>query len=114
MLEIQFGNYSKLPGKEELNESFSILKTHVTYLQEHGVNIVFFEMPVNSKLVNLPKANIIRQTFYENFPESKFNYIPLQDSVTYKTTDGVHLNSNEAVEYTRYFRQNMKNIQTHY
>jgi hypothetical protein len=71
--------------------------------------ILFFEIPVNYQLNHLPKANLIRKTFYENFPESKYKYIPMPDSEQFITSDGVHLTQDEALTYTIYLKEKMKN-----
>jgi hypothetical protein len=110
MLKKEMENYSTLPDSSLLIKSFSDLEIYVKALEEKEVNIIFFEMPVNSQLTDLPRAKLIRSTFFEYFPKAKYTYIPMQDSVQYKTTDGIHLNKEEALRYTLY----LKNKGIHY
>ena len=104
MLAIQVNDYSKTPDKKIVKESFTKLKKYVSELQGKGVNIVFFEMPVNKALINLPGASIIKSTFFSDFPQTKYTYILVPDSVTYVTGDGLHLNSESAMAYTHYLK----------
>jgi hypothetical protein len=104
LLQLQFEGYSKLPSQLLIDESFNNLKKYVAELEKKDINVVFFELPINSKLVNTPRANIIRKTFYDYFPKKEYNYIPLPDSTQYITTDGIHLGGNEALQYTLFFK----------
>jgi hypothetical protein len=104
LLQSQLEGYSKLPSQLLIDESFDNLKMYVAKLKKKDVNVVFFELPINSKLVNSPRANFIRNTFYKYFPEKEYNYIPLPDSKQFTTTDGIHLGGNEALQYTIFFK----------
>ncbi|MFL5746465.1 MAG: hypothetical protein ACJ751_17440, partial [Niastella sp.] len=109
LLQLQIDDYSKLPDEPLLNQAFKNLKEYVNKLEQKHIKVTFFEMPVNSQLLNLPKANVIRNTFYKNFPESKYSYIPLPDSLKFTTTDGLHLTPEEAARYTSYLKNEIKN-----
>lgn len=108
-LALQIKDYSQEPSQEILDRSFEILSEYVKILKAKDVNVIFFEMPVNVKLENLPKAKVIRKTFYKYFPASKYNYIPFPNSFKVETTDGIHLNEYEAIKYTTYFKSINKN-----
>lgn len=110
MLNIQINEYSEKPNQKTIDNAFTKLKNYVLSLEAKGHKIVFFEMPVNNKLEYLPKAQIIRETFYKYFPTAKFRYINLPDSFDCKTTDGVHLTDNEALRYTLFFKSKMKSL----
>ena len=71
------------------------------------MNVVFFEMPVNNQLANMPQAKIIRASFYTYFPASKYRYIQ-PDFFQYKTIDGLHLDPEEAYRYTLYLKSMMQ------
>jgi hypothetical protein len=109
MLQLQVEAYSKIPNEQLVNECFNTLAKYTMELERKGTTVVFFEMPVNSKLNYLPKAKIIRDTFYSRFPKSKYQYIPIPDSLSFKTTDGVHLDEHEAMTYTSYLKLKMTN-----
>jgi hypothetical protein len=111
MLNDQIESYSKIPKQEALNNSFSLLKEYLKKIEliNKEVNIIFFEMPVNYQLENLPGAKIVRETFFKEFPQTKYSYTLLPDSLKCETTDGVHLRSDEAIKYTIYFKSKNKN-----
>ncbi len=108
MLAIQVKDYSKIPEKQKVMESFAKLKKYVNKLNDKGVNIVFFEMPVNKALIHLPNATVIKSNFLSYFPQKKYTYILVPDTATYVTGDGVHLGNESAMAYTRYFKENIK------
>ncbi len=109
MLQLQIDYYLKIPSELLIKESFRNLKVYVSELEKKNINVVFFEMPLNNQLNILPRACLIRKTFYEIFPESKYKYISMPDSEKFVTSDGVHLTGEEAVIYTMYLKEKMKN-----
>lgn len=110
MLTMQLKSYSELPDERILNMRFITLKKYTDQLEKLGLNVIFFEIPVNYLLNDLPKAKTIRECFYLHYPASSYTYIPIDRFTKYETTDGVHLKREEALEYTRYFRLKMKNL----
>ncbi len=109
MLSSAIEDYSKLPDQFLVDESFNNLKVYINELENKGVTIVFFEMPLNAPLNDLPKSNRIRSTFYQKFPQSTYNYIPIPDSIKYETMDGLHLTRDAGLKYTLYLKSKMKN-----
>jgi len=102
-LHIQVQNYSKEPDKKVVETSFLHLKADVDALEKRRVRVVFFEMPVNDTLKNLPEAITIRSAFYTWFSPTAYTYIP-SPSQSYRTTDGEHLGQEEALRYTLYLQ----------
>ena len=111
MLSLQIKEYSQDPDQKILDKSFITLKDYILKIENENksANIVFFEMPINNKLEDLPKAKVIRETFYKYFPASKYKYISLPGSFERETTDGLHLNEDEAIKYTTYLKSENKN-----
>lgn len=107
LLDIKINEYSKIPDEKVLIDRFSVIKRYVTELEKKGAQVIFFEMPVNEKLCNLPMASIIREYFYKTFPIDKYKYIPSPDCKSYITRDGIHLGPEEAIKYTRYFKAHL-------
>jgi hypothetical protein len=107
MLNLQIANFSKLPDTLELRKKIELLSDYVKLLKENNVNVYFFEMPINSNLMELPLAKTIRNELNSIFPTSMVNYIQI-DSSLYETSDGVHLNNYEAVKYTTFFKRKLK------
>lgn len=104
MLNLQIKSYSIQPDSTLLNNRLMELMSYIEFLKQNNVNIYFFEMPVNYKLIELPKTKTIRAKLYEIFPKYEYNYIKT-DSSKYITGDGVHLTNDEALKYTFFFKQ---------
>jgi hypothetical protein len=112
MLGYQINAYSKTPGSNELTYAITQLKQFVGALEAKGVEVVFFEMPVNEKLCKLPVSECVRRVFYENFSPTKYAYIVQPGCADYHTTDGVHLSPIEAVRYETYFKSAVMSMNT--
>jgi hypothetical protein len=103
MKKIHSESYEIIPDSVEMSKVFVTLKRDVKALQERGCKVVFFEVPVNYDLTLLPRANVIREMFFEEFPMKSNAYI-LLPSTKYISSDGLHLGVEEAMHYTDYFR----------
>jgi hypothetical protein len=110
MLKIHTKEYTEVPDNSQLNEKYSVLKKQVDFLKQHGVKVVFFEMPVNPALADLPKAKITRETLHRYFPASDYQYIAMPECSGYVTGDGVHINLEEAKTYSSYFRSEAEKL----
>jgi hypothetical protein len=104
LLDHEIKQYSETLDKQFMTERFEQLKTTIDKLEDNGVNIFFFEMPVNEKLCDLSRPRIIREFFHTYFPATEYPYIATPNCQEYKTTDGVHLAGEEASKYTKYFK----------
>lgn len=100
MLKNQVHDYAQLPAPELMQSQFSKLRTAVAALEQRGVRVVFFEMPMDAHLCDAPKSVAIQAAFRRNFPASRFGYLPRPKCSDYQTTDGVHLNKESADRYT--------------
>ena len=109
-LNVQRKDYLNAPGKETSEAIFTQLKDYTDYFQQEGVDVIFFEMPVHPSLCNLPKAVVIREKFYQNFPRDKYYYIPMPNCNIYHTTDGIHLTQEETLVYTSYLKNRIKTL----
>lgn len=108
MIKMQIEYYTWTPDSNIVNKQFLALTNYIRILKNRGANIVFFELPFNSKLVELPLARLIRNKFYEHFPAAQNNYITMPDCSNYVTSDGFHLKDDEAKVYTSYFKKESK------
>ncbi len=108
LLKLQLANYAKIPDSTFVSNQFLLLTSMVTELKSKGVNIIFFEMPINPNLVELPLAKLIRNSFYKYFPVDQNNYIKMPDCSNYITGDGLHLEYEESITYTSYFKKEAK------
>ncbi|EQA38285.1 hypothetical protein LEP1GSC047_1987 [Leptospira inadai serovar Lyme str. 10] len=107
LLRLQSKDYSKTPNIIFTNEQFASLKVIVDELEEKRIKVVFFEMPVDKSLCQMPKAKDIREKFYEVFPRNAYSYIDMPDCKTYKTVDGIHLQKEDAARYSKLLYQQM-------
>ncbi len=104
MVNDTYMGYFKLPKQSEIDRSFNELKKYTGQLEKKGVKVIFFEMPIDNRLVNLPRPVFIRNQFYTVFPRSAYQYIDRPKWSYCDTFDGLHLSEQEAVRYTRYFK----------
>jgi hypothetical protein len=109
-IQLTLEKSSEIPDKQMLQERISALQEHVKYLQENKISVVFFEMPVDSRLKESPKAKELRKVLYSAFPRQEYNYIKLDLAHQYKTSDGVHLPSEEANKYSIYLINELRSI----
>ncbi|HCW06553.1 MAG TPA: hypothetical protein DGG95_04215 [Cytophagales bacterium] len=107
MLANQIESYSMKPDSLLMKQQMTLVLEYVSYLRSRGSRVWFFEMPINSELVNLPQSKLLRDEIHRNFPSSVVTYID-QDTTSYTTTDGLHLNLAEAIRYTHHFNSKVK------
>lgn len=94
-----------------LTSQVDVLTNHLLFLKREGVNIIFFEMPINRELINLDRVLFVRKKMKGSF--NGFDFIELPKNIDfYKTTDGVHLKNDESIIYTEYFKNEAKKILT--
>jgi len=100
LLDVQLKAYSQR-DTALINASVIKLKQLVAQIQARGSRVVFFEMPINPALEQLPKTVLIRNAVKQAFAGYPFINLP---PATFKTRDGLHLAQKEAVDYTEYFK----------
>jgi len=97
-IKINIKNYNK--SLVDYQNKLDKLKDLVTYFENKGVKILFFEMPIYEILANSLKAreqrNIIKTDFNNKWLKSPNNKY-------YKTTDGIHLMYKSAFVYSKNF-----------
>lgn len=106
MLALQAEDYNEVPDTLILQARFEQLAREVHRLEAKGARIIFFEMPVNETVCDLPEPQMIRTFYRKYFPENKYAYIRVPGCAGYQTTDGAHLADNEAARFTRFFKTN--------
>lgn len=103
MLDLQIKGYSQTIDTSMMDKRFEELKNHIEFLENRGVNVFFFEMPVNQQLIELNRAKYLRDRISNEFPNNNLIILPKNIEI-YKTTDGVHLTGDESKIYTIYFK----------
>jgi hypothetical protein len=107
MIREAYISFFHLPKNEEVIYNFTELKKYTDQLKKESVKLIFFEMPIDKHLENLPLTVFIRKQFYATFPKSEYQYIPLPDWDYIDTFDGQHLSQQEAIRYTKYLRDQL-------
>ena len=79
------------------------LANYVALLSREGCQCVFFEMPMDSTLIELPLPTAQRRAMKERFPEEKYRWLSFERDHNYETRDGIHLVEAEARRLTQAF-----------
>lgn len=95
----------KLNKKLNYTHQLKDLQRLITYFEDKGTIVVFFEMPIEKSLANASKSiqrrNILNDTF-------KNRWLPLPTYEKYFTRDGHHLVDYSAWMYTKKFLDDVK------
>jgi hypothetical protein len=111
LLKVQINIYNRKVDSIKMDNKFNLLSQQLNLLEDRGVQIIFFEIPVNPNLVNLPLAKYLREKVIKQFPNSYFIKLP-PDIIKYETSDGIHLTDEEATNFTTYFSKEVKKIKS--
>lgn len=63
---------------------------------EFSAKVVLYEMPFDTTLTNLAEPTAIRKAMEERFPKDRYRWLEFDRSHAWQTTDGVHLQPQEA------------------
>lgn len=102
--EILSNPYPDGSVKDQINK----LKQFVNYFKNQGVQIVFFEVPVDPETCYLGAPTQIRNRVKEAFEPMGCLFIDMPDCSDYFTTDGTHLEKISVYKYLRYFQSELK------
>ena len=103
LLDEQLVLYKKIPGGDTTARHLDRLAASVAELEAHGVEVAFFEMPLDTRLMEMPLAEVSRALIHHRFPEHRYFQPAPEDP--YITTDGLHLRKESARRWSRAFRQ---------
>jgi len=99
----------RLMPEEWIKRRGETIKALIAGLERKGTRFVFFEMPVNERLLHLKKNDQIRSFVKKEFPTSKYLYLP-SDTSKYLTTDGEHLDFEGQQRFSHYFRKVLDDV----
>lgn len=91
-----------------LAAQLSELLKHVEWFKAREVEIIFFELPINHSLTNLPVPVALRSAIRQYFMHTGVQFVSLPDT-PYTSSDGIHLPKEEALAYTLWLRERMRN-----
>lgn len=103
MIAIESKKYSEFPSKFLVSKKIKVLDSIIDILYKKGVNVIFYEMPINHDLMKSKRTIKLRNDLKSMF-RFKVKYFSL-DMRKYITSDGVHLNPEESIRYTDFFKK---------
>lgn len=101
-LDLQEAFYAEVPEAAAFKKVFDQLKSQILRLGKKNVCIVFFEMPMHSKLCESAFSKKLRKTFFNHFSPEEYPYILISDCKEYHTRDGVHLSPFSADKFGKH------------
>jgi len=103
MLDEQMELYKHIPGGDTTVQFMDRMVFSVAELEAHGVEVSFFEMPLDTRLMEMPLAEVSRALVHRYFPKHRV-YQP-SPAEEYVTTDGLHLRKESARRWSGAFRR---------
>ena len=94
---------------ELVERRINAIKELINNLESKGTRFIFFQMPVNERLLRLKSFEQTREALQREFPVDQYVYMP-SDTASYLTTDGVHLDYEGQKRFSHYFKENLERI----
>lgn len=91
-------------SETELAQRMETIKPLLIQLEQKGTKLIFFEMPIHQELYHLKELEQTRQAVRKAFPKTRYAYLP-NDTTTYLTTDGLHLDYEGQQRYSHFIKQ---------
>lgn len=98
MLAEQRIAYAKTPADSTVQRFMRMLVGEVNALKQRGVEVIFFEVPIDKDLERSPLSVLSRSLISEHFPNARYLQTPQHS--TWRTTDGLHLDKPEAQRFS--------------
>lgn len=86
------------------------LGNYVDPMIRDGSICVFYEMPIDASLANLPSPVAVRTAVEARFPKDKYHWLSFPRDHNYDTYDGLHVSQAEANRLTEILVQQVKQI----
>ncbi len=106
MLLLEIEKYNQIFPMKIVSQKLNELDSIVKILHKKKVNVYFFEMPINFRLMKSK-----RFIFLNNKLRKKFSYnvdYIKTDTTRYITSDCVHLKPEESLKYTHFFKSQLQ------
>lgn len=110
VIERQSTWFTEASKDKTLIKSLQLLKNIIDGLQESGVKVVFFEMPMHQQICKAQGYLSLQETIVSRFPTGEYFWLSSPDCNEYKTTDGIHLKALDADRYARDISQQLQNL----
>lgn len=98
MLAEQRIAYARTPADSTVQRFMRLLVGEVNALEQRGVEVIFFEVPIDKDLERSPLSVLSRSLISEHFPNARYLQPPQHS--TWRTTDGLHLDKPEAQRFS--------------
>ncbi|MCE7061526.1 hypothetical protein [Dyadobacter sp. CY343] len=106
-LKVRAQDNKQLLTAEKVRTQIGRLKEIVSRFQQKGVQVIFFEVPVDPLVCDLPLPVQIRSALEEKFEPMGCKFIRIPDCGGYYTSDVTHLERGSVYRYLRYFRNEL-------
>ena len=93
----------------QMTERINTIQSLIRQVESRGSIIVLFEMPLNKRIVHTPSNDQTRQVVHRMFPPEMYNYLT-NDTSSYLTNDGEHLDSEGQRRYSHFLRNELKSM----
>lgn len=98
MLKEQRHAYAETPADSTIQRFMRLLMDEVKALEQRGVEVIFFEVPIDQELERSQLSELSRSLIREHFPKARFLHTPEQPA--WRTTDGLHLDKPDAQRFS--------------
>lgn len=95
------------PDSQYIESCVATMKARIDMLQESGVRVILYEMPVDERVFDSPKARLLRSVIRARLPPEVYRYLPTPDCKAFRTTDGSHLDGESSVRYALMMQTNV-------
>ncbi|SMB96835.1 hypothetical protein SAMN00120144_2935 [Hymenobacter roseosalivarius DSM 11622] len=107
LLTKQLERYAQAPAPGVFEQQLGKLRQAVSLLEQQGARVVFFEMPVDCRLDDSPRAKAVRVAFRQYFPQATYSYVPRPACAAYQTADGIHLDAQSVTKYSYFLQEQL-------
>ena len=100
--------YSADIREKQMTRLMTAISKYVLALESANIQVIFYEMPTDPSLMDLPYAIRVRNEFEQYFPSGTYEHISLPEGKSYTTTDGLHLDKKSSASFTSYFHAELQ------
>ncbi len=84
-----------------------LIKLQIAEIKQHGVRVVLFDIPEESRVEQTLRAKQIKALMKELFPIDKFEWLIEPPLRNWTTSDGLHLAPTDARDYAAFFKEQL-------
>jgi hypothetical protein len=88
--------------KQKLREVFEVIRRAIHFWEPRGSQVIFHEIPGEPRVMATPRYLEVMQLTLEQFPPTRNRWVRRVGRTNWRTSDGVHLVSDDVDRYCRY------------